>query len=202
MKKIILTLAAAMLVVMGMSAQDDVYDTQTTKQPQTLTPTQVERKLTKQERKRLQEQIDSVQYEQAMQAIRDTAFTLEASRVVFKYGQRAYVNTHTNFISVNKDKAVVQVAFNIPVAGPNGMGGITLEGTPSRYEIKTDKKGNPYISFFVQGIAISSQVFINMCKGSNEATVTISPNFHSNRITLEGVVLPTDQSFVIQGRTI
>ena len=159
-------------------------------------------KLSTQEQKRLQQQIDSIQYEQAVQAMRDSTFTLEANRVVFKYGQRAYVNSHTNFVAVNKGKATVQLAFNIPAAGPNGMGGVTVEGSVGKYELAFDKKGNPSLSFYVQGIAISAQVYISMWKGSSEASVTVSPNFNSNRITLEGALLPTDQSFVIQGRTL
>lgn len=49
---------------------------------------------------------------------KDTTFTLEADKVVFPYGQIAYVNSNTNFVSVNKDDAVVQVAFYVPFSGP------------------------------------------------------------------------------------
>ena len=202
MKRLIVTMAMAVMAAMSMSAQDDVYSTHTTEQQPSLTTAQQERKLSKQERKRLQEQIDSVQYEQAMQAIRDTTFTLEADRVVFKYGQRAYVSSTTNFVALDKGRATVQVAFNIPVAGPNGMGGVTVEGTTSRYTVEADKKGNTYVSFYVQGVAISAQVTVFMFKNSNEASVTINPNFNSNNITLEGKLLPTAQSFVVRGRTI
>lgn len=52
----------------------------------------------------------------------------------------AYVNSNTNFVSVKGDKAVVQVAFNIPVGGPNGIGGVTVDGSVSDYEVKTDKR--------------------------------------------------------------
>ena len=63
---------------------------------------------------------------------------MEADHVVFKYGNMAYVNSNTNFVSVKGDKAVVQVAFNIPVSGPNGIGGVTVDGSVSDYEVKTD----------------------------------------------------------------
>ena len=202
MRKIIFTMIVVLLSTLSMSAQDDVYMSPQRDSVEQETQVESQRKLTRKEQKRLQEQIDSIQYEQAMQAIRDTLFTLEANRVVFKYGQRAYVTSFTNFVAVNKEKATIQVAFNIPVARPNGMGGVTVEGTLNRYELKTDRKGNPILSFYVQGIAISAQVYITLWQGSNSASVTINPNFNSNRITLEGTLLPSCLSNVVKGRAI
>ena len=43
---------------------------------------------------------------------------------------------------VDDDRASVQVAFNIPASGPNGLGGVTVDGNVSGYKIKTDKKRN------------------------------------------------------------
>lgn len=201
MKKILLTLIAVMIGAMSMHAQDDVYGKQQQLNEQKA-QVELKQKLNRQEQKRLQQQIDSIQHEQALQAMRDSMFTLEVNRVVFKYGQRAYVTPSTNFVAVKKNKATVQLSFNIPVAGPNGMGGVTVEGTIGKYKMETDKKGSTTLSFYVQGIAISAQVYIRMWKDNNEASITVSPNFNSNRITLEGNILPSDQSFVVQGRTI
>ena len=99
--------------------------------------TYVQKKLSRQERKALQQRIDSMQWAQAMEAVNDTAFTLEADQVIFKYGQRAYVSSSTNFVQVDKRNATVQVAFNVPVAGPNGMGGVTLDGTVTEYSVSS-----------------------------------------------------------------
>ena len=76
--------------------------------------------LTGAERKAIQEKLDSLMYVEAEKAISDKDFTLEADKVEFKYGQTAFVNSNTNFVSVTGDKSVVQVAFNVPVSGPNG----------------------------------------------------------------------------------
>ena len=121
MKKILLTLIAVMIGAISMHAQDDVYGKQQQLNEQKA-QVELKQKLNRQEQKRLQQQIDSIQHEQALQAMRDSMFTLEANRVVFKYGQRAYVTPSTNFVAVKKNKATVQLSFNIPVAGPNGMG--------------------------------------------------------------------------------
>lgn len=161
-----------------------------------------ERELTKAEKKALQERIDSLQYAEAVQALNDRAFTLEADQVIFKYGQMAYVTSNTNFVSVKDDHAVVQVAFNIPVSGPNGLGGVTVEGTFTEYDLKKDKKGNVTLSINVMGTGISARVDITLYQGGNNATVSITPNFNSNRMTLNGVIVPLHKSSVFKGRSL
>ncbi|MBM6888826.1 DUF4251 domain-containing protein [Bacteroides caecigallinarum] len=159
-------------------------------------------KLTGAERKAIQEKLDSLMYVEAEKAISDKDFTLEADKVEFKYGQTAFVNSNTNFVSVTGDKSVVQVAFNVPVSGPNGIGGITLDGNISNYEVKKDKKGNINVSMNVMGTGISALVNISLYSGSNKASVTITPNFNSNRLTLTGVIVPSSSSRVFKGRSI
>lgn len=159
-------------------------------------------KLTGAERKAIQEKLDSLMYVEAEKAISDKDFTLEADKVEFKYGQTSFVNSNTNFVSVTGDKSVVQVAFNVPVSGPNGIGGITLDGNISNYEVKKDKKGNINVSMNVMGTGISALVNISLYSGSNKASVTITPNFNSNRLTLTGVIVPSSSSRVFKGRSI
>lgn len=67
---------------------------------------QEERELTREEKKAMQEHLDSLLYVEAEQAINQKAFTLEADKVVFKYGQTAYVSSNTNFVAVSGDEAV------------------------------------------------------------------------------------------------
>ena len=135
---------------------------------------------------------DQVAYQQAVQAIKDKQFVLEADQVIFKRGQTAFVSSNTNF---------VQVAFNTPYPGPNGIGGVTVDGTTSDVKVTTDKRGNVNCNFSVQGIGISAQVFITLTNGGNNATVTINPNFNSNTLTLSGNLVPLNQSDVFKGRS-
>ena len=194
MKKIVMILAALLAVCGGAMAQDS-YNKQNQK-----AISEEERELTKQERRLLQQKIDSVQWADALKAIGDSTFTLEADQVIFKYGQRAYVSSSTNFVRVNKQNATVQVSFNIPVAGPNGMGGVTLDGRVTDYKITSDKKGNTTtLTMNVMGVAISSRLSISIYKGSNQARVDVLPNFNSHRISLAGRLLPNSQSYVVKG---
>ena len=144
---------------------------------------------------------DQVAYQQAVQAIKDKQFVLEADQVIFKRGQTAFVSSNTNFVMLNGQRATVQVAFNTPYPGPNGIGGVTVDGTTSDVKVTTDKRGNVNCNFSVQGIGISAQVFITLTNGGNNATVTINPNFNSNTLTLSGNLVPLNQSDVFKGRS-
>ncbi len=164
--------------------------------------TKEQRKIERAERKALQDSLDMQNFREAVTALDNKQFVLEADKVIFKYGQVAYVTSNTNFVALKGDKAVVQIAFNIPISGPNGLGGITVQGTASNIKAKTDKKGNRYFSMNVMGTGISAQVNITMPYGTNEADVDILPNFNSNHLTLSGRLLPMEKANVFKGTSL
>lgn len=141
-------------------------------------------------------------FDEAKQAIDNKTFVLEADQVVFKRGETAFVSSNTNFVAVKKDNAVVQVAFNIPVSGPNGIGGVTVTGGISNYKMSTNKRGDIQISMNVMGTAISAQVNMTLYNGSDNATVEVSPNFSSNRFTLNGRLVPMQKANVYKGQSL
>lgn len=190
MKKIVSFVVLALWVALGHIHAQDQQDQK-----------RLLREQRREERRAQEERQDSLQFSQAFQAINNKAFTLEANQVVFKYGQTAFVSSNTNFVSVNDDQAVVQIAFNIPAACPNGLGGITVQGSVSGYQVTTDKSGNVYVAMNVIGAAISAAVNITLYSGSNQASVTVNPNFNSNQLTLNGQLVPSSQSTVFQGST-
>ena len=144
---------------------------------------------------------DSINYKNAVSALEKSNFVLEADQLLFKRGGTAFVSSNTNFVMLNGQRATVQVAFNTPYPGPNGIGGVTVDGTTSDVKVTTDKRGNVNCNFSVQGIGISAQVFITLTNGGNNATVTINPNFNSNTLTLSGNLVPLNQSDVFKGRS-
>ena len=151
---------------------------------------------------RAEEQVqDMAAYQQAVQALKNKQFVLEANQVIFRNGMSAFVTSNTNFVLMNGNRATVQTAFNTPYPGPNGIGGVTVDGSASDMKITTDKKGNVNYSFSVQGIGISAQIFISLTNGGNNATVTVNPNFNNNTLTLSGNIVPLDQSDVFKGRS-
>lgn len=162
---------------------------------------QQDKALTRQEKKALQQQIDSLHYVIARNAIDARAFVLEAERVTLSRGQTVHVNSNTNFVSVDGDDAVVQVAFNVPMSGPNGIGGVTVDGNLSDYKVTIDKDGDCMVRMSVMGLGISANVFIRLYNNSDMAYVTISPNFNPNRISLSGRIIPLEESNVYKARS-
>ncbi len=158
-------------------------------------------RMDKQSRKAAEAFIDSLQSQQAYQALEAREFVLEADRVGFRRGAFAYVTGNTNFISLHGNEATIQLAFNGPHPGPNGIGGITVEGRTTNVEMKTDKKGNVTFSMMVQGTTVSAQVTLRMNKGTNRCTAVVTPTFSGNRITLTGTLYPESESNIFKGRT-
>lgn len=198
MKQIVI-LMALLLATLTAEAQNErrIYTSGELKAMQRRT----ERKATREQQKQAQAIQDSIYYAKALRALENLDFVVEADQLVFKRGQTAFVSSMTNFISLSDEKAVVQVApFN--GGGPNGVGGVTVEGRASNILTKMDKKGNVTFSMNVMGTGISASVRLQLYKGSNRVSVTVSPNFNSNTVTLNGKLLPTEWSSVYKGSSL
>lgn len=142
------------------------------------------------------------EFQIALQALKDQSFVVEVDQLIFPRGMTKFVPSMTNFVSVNDGTAVIQITTSNFNPGPNGIGGITLDGSPSNVTISTDKKGVVYYNFVDQGIAVSATVNIQMIPGSNRATVTIYPNYSNNVLTMTGTIVPYDDSTIYKGMAI
>ena len=145
---------------------------------------------------------DSLAYVQGRAALANQDFVFEASSVTFRNGATTYVNSTTNFISLKGNKAVVQISPSNYVSGPNGVGGVTVEGTVSGLEVRKDNKGRTRLSMNVMGIGINAQLEIYMNPGSSSASATVYPNFNSNTLWLQGTVVPYENSNVFEGTSL
>lgn len=154
------------------------------------------------EDKRMNALADSIASVQARAALANQDFVLEADNVTFKNGMTSYVNSTTNFISVKGNRAVVQISPSNFASGPNGVGGVTVDGMISGQKVMTDKKGRITFSMNVMGIGINAQVEIYMYPGSNRASATVYPNFNSNTVWLDGTIVPYESSNVIEGTSL
>ena len=168
---------------------------------QTLTQKQI-RKARRQAHAKFMEEQERLAYTQAVQALKAQSFVVEVDQLIYPRGYVQYVSSATNFIYINQDKAVIQIAVTNFTPGANGIGGVTVEGIPSNISMSTDKKGNVYFNFVTQGAAISATVNIQLTQGDNRATVTIYPNFNSRTLTMTGKVIPYNNSDIFQGSTI
>lgn len=167
---------------------------------------------TKEERKarekKLEELRDSIAFVEAKMAIDSSYFVITADRIMLDNRINVMApESNTNFILVQGDKAIVQLALSKAHPGLNGLGGITVDGTIGGRKIKTTKKGDIYYTFNVNGTGISAQVTITVYKNSNQSMVYISPNFHSNTLTIYGPLIPYDHygtrnNKIFKGRSI
>ena len=151
---------------------------------------------------KLNELADSLASIQAIAAIRNKDFVLQVDNVTFMSGRTAFVNSSTNFISVKGNRAVVQVSPSNYASGPNGVGGVTVDGGISNYQITTDRKGRVNLTYNVSGIGISAQIEVYIVPGSTYAQATIYPNFNSNTLWLSGTVVPYDNASIVEGSSL
>ena len=206
MKKVMVTLS---VIVAGLLVSALDIDAQTTSSKAKLQQDRekwqqemAEFKARSAERREIEALTDSIAGVQAAAAVQNSDFVLEADQVTFKSGTTVFVNSTTNFISVKGNRAVVQISPSNFSSGPNGVGGVTVDGIVSGVRNTVDKKGGKTMSFNVNGIGISAMIEIYMSPGSNNATATIYPNFNSNTIWISGSIVPYENSNVFEGNSL
>lgn len=201
MKTRLLLLFVLLVNMLAAGAQTErrIYTRAEQESMQKKSETKEERAQRRAQEKRLAAIQDSIRAAEAYASLERLGFVLEANRLSFKRGGTAYVTSNTNFISLSDDQATVQIA-PFYGGGPNGVGGITLDGRASNIKLKTDKKGNITFSMSVFGTGISATIEISLPKNGYMASATVSSNVYSGRITLYGELVPLEESTVFKGR--
>lgn len=143
---------------------------------------------------------DSIAFVQAVEALRSGSWALEASNITFNNGVTRFVTESTNYVSINNGLGTVQTAFdNTNIYSPNGLGGITLEGSITGERMSQDSDGNIYYSYTIQGSNISAMVYVTLAVNSNQASARIDPNFSGNSMTMNGYIYPYSTAGVFEG---
>ncbi|WP_297929775.1 DUF4251 domain-containing protein [uncultured Coprobacter sp.] len=145
---------------------------------------------------------DMKYHAQALAALKDSSFVFNTHQIIFNNGISTSVSSVTNFISLNKNRVVVQIAFDTPYIGYNGLGGITVEGHISTVKMRTDKKGFTRYEFYANGTGISARVELTLHPTNNSATAIISPNFNSKQLNLSGSISPLNKAYIYKGTTL
>lgn len=177
----------------GSFAQTQV---QTEVHTQELTKKQI-RQMKRDQRRHARKVANEQAFNAAVAALKDNNWVLMANTLYGPNGRAFPVSDNTNFIQCKGNTVYVQLAFT-GIAGPNGLGGITVQGTPSEIKSTTDKYGNITYSFYVNGNALTAQVVINLMNGDNYAQATVYPMFNNNNLTFSGVLVPTSQAGIFR----
>jgi hypothetical protein len=153
--------------------------------------------------KRQAEKKEQEEYEKKLveYMIDNKKFVLEADYLSGSSGSRIPVNSTLNFIVIDSNKVIIQLA-NSWGAGYNGLGGITLDGSITKYDIhKQEGK---------RGVSYSLTVFIMSSLGTYDIQFWISQNGYadasisgntSGRLNYSGKIVPLKMSRTFKGQS-
>ncbi len=139
------------------------------------------------------------QHEKLMDLIDSKEFVLKANTIRDRYGNQIFVNELTNFVAVADSSGAVQIALNNSRIGRNGLGGETVDGRVTQYEVKDfgPKKGVMIkLTLFGSG---TFHLILNVSSGGY-ATVDLS-GIYGQRLTFSGELEPLEGSNIFLGRT-
>jgi hypothetical protein len=154
-----------------------------------------ERKKRKAEKERKLEQ----QFNATENVLENRTFVLEADYLSDKYGQRVPVTSGLNFVMVDSSQATLQVG-NVAGYGPNGVGGVTADGSVSDYDLDVNEKKK---SFTISMNIMSSLGIYDVTmfvSASGNTTATIS-GLRGGKLNYHGDIVPLELSRVYKGQT-
>lgn len=126
-------------------------------------------------------------------------FVLEANYVSGRTGELFPVNSNLNFMRLDSTKAVLQLGSTGGI-GSNGVGGITLDGSVSKYQVKTNKtkRGKSYTVTFYVVTNLGTYDIVMFVSQSGNAEATIRGTT-AGQLTYTGDLVPISLSTVYKG---
>lgn len=157
------------------------------------------REAKKSNKKAQKAQLAAQEYAEARKILEERDFVMEANKVSMPDGTSLAVFSDVNYLMMKGENAIVQ--FNPGISGgPNGMGGITLEGRVMDLRQTEDKRGNVILKYTVFSTAGSADVELTLLRGGNKANAVVSQKMHSGRrVMMFGKMVPTENSRVFKG---
>lgn len=154
-------------------------------------------KKTKLERKLERQETLAVQKEQLKQLADERNLVIEATTIYNRHGFNATV-AQNNFVMVDSADFVLQTSSPTRIA-QNGMGGITIRGTISSYEVKQATDKAPIvITAQVKTFGLGGGTLIIRLNSAQNAQATFTTNM-GDTITFSGPVTSVEESSVFKG---
>ena len=123
------------------------------------------------------------------EALRSGCFVLKADQVRGRGGYIASVNPTINFVAVEGKDAYVQLASSSGV-GFNGLGGITLRGRITSFDMNQgDKNGSYNIVMNTVGPGGILTIMMNVNRTGEMASATVRTNW-GQRVDMNGFLVP------------
>ncbi len=133
---------------------------------------------------------DSILYENAVKAIENGKFVIKANTLSYKQGRSGNVDSASNFIVWDTEKATIQVHPNNP--GASDASPVLQEGKVSNLKQRYSKKGDVLLDAKVQNGPFIIKMNIRLKKGTNIAHVRVSSIGNNEDFTLVGTLIPGD----------
>ena len=128
------------------------------------------------------------------------SWVVEAHTIYNRYNLAYPVNPNLNFVSLNDSLLTIQLSFSNSMPGSNGVGGITLDGKITRYDITRNKDKSLFIRCSAMTTLVgNSDLFINIYP-NGRTSVKITDNW-GNRYSFDGYIVPYLQSRAFKGMT-
>jgi len=125
-------------------------------------------------------------------------FVLEANQLRNKQGESLIVTSTLNFVAVDSTTGVLQIGDDAGV-GPNGVGGITVEGNISDYKFtQNERNGTFTVTYYLQSPVGTYDVRLTAFP-NGRAEATLSNATWGGRITFSGELIPPMVSRVYKG---
>lgn len=149
--------------------------------------------------RQLEAYADSVANNVARLQINHRKFVVSGDQLTINQSPIINVSDNTNFVLVNGDNGVVQVSPRFS-GGPNSVGGFTISGEITKYNVKESKNGDVTVTYRISGSAGSSDVRVLLQNGRNKAEATVTGTFTGGRATIYGSVKALDTQY-FEGRS-
>lgn len=190
MKRLLIPLLMAMVVLSAYAQEESPVDTKTTK------------KLTKEQKQELRRIEEAESAKLVTMMVETQRFVLEADYLSDRTGQRVFVSNTINFIAVDSNKITIQLATVSGVGGVNGMGGITADGNITSFEV--DKSGKYQDAYSIHIVAMTRigtyDIFLDILPSAN-ADASVSGNT-GGKLNYHGRLVPLHVSKVFKGMAI
>lgn len=154
-------------------------------------------KMTKKEKRKAEFE---EQYQLTKYMLENKSFVLEADFLQDKYGNRAFVSSNINFVSVDSTEAVIQIGSNYRI-GPNGVGGVTAKGRITKWELKENEKKKTFNLKMNVMTSIGIYDLRFSISPSGRATALLT-GLRPGQLTFDGDLVPLEESGVYEGQSI
>ncbi len=145
----------------------------------------------------IQNEVSNGERELLLQMARDRNLVIEATAIYGRHGFNSFDIGPNNFISIDSSRFVMQTS-NANAISQNGVGGVTIRGNVSSYEIRRGKGKRP-ITIIAQvntyGFGLATVTLRLFSLKNSQATFMNA----RNTLTLSGPITTTEESYVFKG---